>query len=1075
MRSKTWIVAINLLMALNATAWERPEAAAAEPPDVLLIITDQFNPRCAGFAGDPNVKTPHLDKLAANGAAFEACYSNCPVCMPARVSLVSGQYPHEHGWWMNGGGTFPPEKITLFRDLQQVGYTTAQVGKFHYSNHAGLKDYRDATDYHRAIGLDWGDELPTPFSTHSRTSPYSDYLIQRGLLDVFLDDIYARFTTDQYLVKPGPLPPDDHIDSFVARRAIQFVERHPLEKPMFLFVSFPGPHTPLDACGKYATMYDPAAIELPPNVQTSKRCPDKQALQAMRGLYYGKISMLDKLIGDLLAALERRGTFKRTLVLFTSDHGEMMGAHGKLSKGVFYEESGRIPLLACWPGRIKAGLRTDALVELIDVYATIADAAGAKMASTSHGRSFLPVATGCVEAHREVVFGEIGPRDRLDFMVRTPTHKYMQRGKREYLFDMRQDPWEMKDLARSTDPAVQNVLADMRKKLADFVPEKPLNLTAGYVSQFGRMQGGKTKEQLLEEMAKQRQAAEVKLRKASRRREQPASPKADNSLAGTAAPPSGDASPASRPDSYQDAGRSRAPFTVLFSNDATNITSCRSPFNTRPGPFRREHIIAAVDETAGCGIDVHLLQPGLGWVPWWQSEVYPMTEHARFVKSNGSKLSSWDKFVLKGGDLVKLFAERCRQRGLSPFVSLRLNDAHHIFRHDEIADAKQRTRAMAVCRFYHEHPEYRMGPGTRDYDWYQYMLDWRHEPVRQYKLALIEELCRNYDLDGFELDFMRHCKFFRNDQTPVHRRAQILTEFVAQVRRILDETTPAGSHRWLCVRVPPYVDVMAEIGIDLQAFAEAGVDMVNASPHYFTVMTSDVAELRQLLPDHVRLYHELHFASAVGPPLTIDGQSVRTLRRTTPRQYYTAAHLTYARGGDGISTFNFHYYRGARDVYGPPQEPPFEIFTHLADRDWLARQPQHYLIGRTTHRVLAKSAHHAGRNLGKNVSPRRPVVCQLDMAPPQGGWTTAARLRIQAHSSLADTQWQARFNGVELAATDDVSEPCSNPYPIAQGEPADYRAWTVPVSLLRDGDNRLELTMTKGKPVRLCFIDLAVQ
>ena len=487
-------------------------AADRTKPDVLLIMTDQFNPRCAGYAGSPTVQTPNLDRLAREGVSFDACYSNSPVCMPARLSLATGRYPHEHGHWMNGGRAEPASIITMFHDIRRAGYTTAKVGKFHYPMPGKHQDFREFAEYYRAIGLDHADELSTPFSTPGRRSAFTDHLVRRGLLDVFLDDIFERYEKGQYLCKPSPVAPKDHNDSFVAQRSLGFLKQHPRDKPFFLFVSFPGPHTPLDACGRYATMYDPAKIVLPPNVKPNKRYGGLDQVRRMRALYYGKITMIDHLIGTLLAELERRGTLDNTLVLFTADHGEMIGAQGKLSKGVFYEESCRVPLLVRWPGRARAGARTQALVELIDVYATIVDAIGGEMAPTSHGRSVLPVASGRSDTHRDVVFGEIGPGNRLDFMVRTPDYKYFIRAEREYLFDMRRDPYEMKDLAKSKDAKTQEVLRSMRRRLKEFVPPSPPNYTSNYKPQFKRLHEVKPNMTLQESLSEKRRKSAKKLR-----------------------------------------------------------------------------------------------------------------------------------------------------------------------------------------------------------------------------------------------------------------------------------------------------------------------------------------------------------------------------------------------------------------------------------------------------------------------------------------------------------------------------------------------------------------------------------
>ena len=158
----------------------------------------------------------------------------------------------------------------------------------------------------------------------------------------------------------------------------------------------------------------------------------------------------------------------------------------------------------------------------------------------------------------------------------------------------------------------------------------------------------------------------------------------------------------------EEATRSKPRFRVLYSNDATNTVACVSPWHKKREPFRPEMLEATVDEVAGTGVEVHLLQPGLGWIPWWKSTVYPADEHYRwFQQRTGAEPDTFGKYMLDGGDMVSLFIDRCRQRGQSPFISLRMNDAHHL----EDADLKSRA-AIWASRFYVEHPEYRLGAGS---------------------------------------------------------------------------------------------------------------------------------------------------------------------------------------------------------------------------------------------------------------------------------------------------------------------------------------------------------------------------
>ena len=158
--------------------------------------------------------------------------------------------------------------------------------------------------------------------------------------------------------------------------------------------------------------------------------------------------------------------------------------------------------------------------------------------------------------------------------------------------------------------------------------------------------------------------------------------------------------------------REKAPYRVLFSNDCTNIMGCNSPYHKRGEPFTPDLVEKSVDETLGIGIDVHMLQPGVGVIPWWKSEVYPADEHYRWWEETyGVKLDSWAEYMLNGGDVVQVFVDRCRERGITPFISLRMNDYHSKEFATLTPEQMRRTSkgaANCLSRFYLEHPEYRL-------------------------------------------------------------------------------------------------------------------------------------------------------------------------------------------------------------------------------------------------------------------------------------------------------------------------------------------------------------------------------
>lgn len=524
-------------------------------------------------------------------------------------------------------------------------------------------------------------------------------------------------------------------------------------------------------------------------------------------------------------------------------------------------------------------------------------------------------------------------------------------------------------------------------------------------------------------------------------------------------------SPSSAADS---AAPGKAPFRLLYSNDLTNTLSCISPFHKPREPFRKEMLEATVDEVAGTGVDAHLLQPGLGTVPMWQSRVQPLEEHAAWLmETYGQKLDQYTQAVVNGTDLIQVFLDRCRMYGQAPFISIRMNDAHHKENvGKKKGDKSSGSLSMSINRFYHDHPEYRLVPGSLSGK--DVVLNWAVPEVRAQKFALLQELCVNYDLDGLELDFLRFYGYFRPEETTREQRAAIMTDFVKDVRALLERTKREGRHRWLSVRVPCYTDSYELLGIDLAAMTAAGVDIVNASSHYFTTQQHQLANIRKQASS-ATLYFELCHAIWKGAKVT-EGYDVFPYRRATKEHLHTAAHLAYARGADGISLFNYAYYRenGTGEGRGVFGEPPFDALKGLRDPSTLAKEPQHWFLAQGWRAPGCKPL-----ALPRKVVPEAPTVFVFDLAPPEGGWKKEARLRIQSDKPFGEGQWTAKWGGETLAPTLDVSEPYAVPYPSMMGQPEELRTWTVPAAKLAAGANRLELTLTGGTETSLIFLDLA--
>lgn len=517
----------------------------------------------------------------------------------------------------------------------------------------------------------------------------------------------------------------------------------------------------------------------------------------------------------------------------------------------------------------------------------------------------------------------------------------------------------------------------------------------------------------------------------------------------------------------------RAPYRVLYSDDTTHMLSCPSPFHPDKTPFRENILCAAVEEVIAAQPDVYMLQPGLGWIPWWKSQVVPIDRHAEFLKTVGQNLSSYDRYILNGGDIVGTFLELCRAKGQTAFISLRTNDVHHVWRGQESANEADRERAMSEFEFFAANPDARIGPDKGIDKRMVYAMDWGNPKVPAHKLALIEELCKTYDFDGFELDFMRHTVRFNQGRTTQAERTRIITEFVKNVRAILERTAPTGKHRWLSVRIPGYRDSFSEGGIDAKALAEAGADIFNLSGYYFSDMQMEIPQIVALLPSNVAVYAEMHYVNAIGPKP--EGANNNAWRRTTPAQMRTTAHVAYARGAQGVSFFNFPYYRGsfAQDrlggIQGDTYEPPFEIFKQLKDPAWLATQPQYYAVGR-----VYNTPTHANRPFRDKMQPGQTQTVTLDMAPPTNGWQKTGKLRLQSTGDLKDAVLSVTCNGIKLSPNPDVSPVNPEPYNVAVGSPADYRAFILPPPFLKNGVNTFEIKLLKGESADIFFMDITL-
>ena len=442
-------------------------------PNLLFIMSDQHRWDYMGCAGPGFLRTPNLDRIAAQGVAFTQCTTNSPVCAPARIGLASGLQPMRLGS-LDNGSYLPRSVPTYYQRLRDHGYRVGCVGKLDLAKPDGYNGrYGD-----RPCVYGWGFTHPEECEgkMHAGVSPtprgpYSYYLQDRGLLQKFHEDYVAR-RAKHWIVgasHDSVLPTEDFEDAYIGRRAAEWVDKVPDDFPWHYFVSFAGPHDPFDPPTEYADRYRHAEMPGPivddmtgkPGwVRGQVRPAEAEDVLIARRQYCAAIELIDDRIGMILDALERRGMMENTYIVYSSDHGEMLGDHGLFTKSVMYEASLRVPLLVAGPG-VEGGRVSDALVELIDVNPTLCEFAGLPSQENIDARSVCPVLDGETESHR----GEALSALRNCLCVRTREHKLIHNhNDLTELYDLTEDPSELRNVADERGDVAKDMGRRMRAR-----------------------------------------------------------------------------------------------------------------------------------------------------------------------------------------------------------------------------------------------------------------------------------------------------------------------------------------------------------------------------------------------------------------------------------------------------------------------------------------------------------------------------------------------------------------------------------------------------------------------------------
>ncbi|MBL9185898.1 MAG: sulfatase-like hydrolase/transferase [Opitutaceae bacterium] len=430
--------------------------SSSSPPNILFVMTDQQRFDTIAALGHAHVRTPNLDRLVRRGAALTNAYTTCPVCVPARYSIMTGCEPSKTSWLSNWA---PGDRVSercgpyLATTLAARGYRTWGLGKFH------------TEPRHEPLGFqthEYSEEL-WPTESEFLGDDYVKWLRARAPAFAHLEQVHGERSDMYYVPQMRPMPADLTVEAWLTGRAIEEITR-PDARPYFGFVSFVTPHPPIAPPIPYNRMFNPDDMPAPvlgdPAIDRAddylawmnhavwaEDIPVPQARQ-LRARYFGSIAFIDDCIGRIIDAVEARPDGDNTLICFYSDHGDHMGDHRAWQKESFFEAACRVPFLVSWPGRIPANTRHAGLAALTDLFGLATSASGQPELRDGHD---LLGMLGAAKPARETLIGMFGTPGTRQFkcMVRSGDWKYLglANGGRELLFNLRDDPAESRDFA----------------------------------------------------------------------------------------------------------------------------------------------------------------------------------------------------------------------------------------------------------------------------------------------------------------------------------------------------------------------------------------------------------------------------------------------------------------------------------------------------------------------------------------------------------------------------------------------------------------------------------------------------
>lgn len=437
-----------------------------QQPNIIFITTDQLRWDFYDNSYVKSLNTPNISRLMQEGAVLTNAVSNCPICIPTRFTWVHGIYASQGAAnLMKNCHDWPKGLDSMPKALNKAGYYTALIGKLH--SHEGLYR-RDVSNQEtlnetKSRGFDYVYEVCGKSLSYWFDCNWTHYLEEKGLADQYRADLRERLDCsggyEPY--HPSFLEAEDCMDGFIGRHICEWIKDYNEKKPLFLHASYCGPHFPIDPPKLYFDRYKPEDMPVPEGIKD----PEKIRLwQEGRAAYCAAIEFIDDEIGKLLTVVEAKGMTNDTLIVFGTDHGEMIGHKDLKGKKPFFDTSVRTPYIVWQPGKISPGQVLTAPVEAVDVPATFMDAAGLGPDPSAHidsspGKSFLGYVYGESPAPRSWGYSETDEWR----MVREADWKYAVTPSGDHLYDMKNDPWEDSNLI--DDPTQQVRVQRMQRQL----------------------------------------------------------------------------------------------------------------------------------------------------------------------------------------------------------------------------------------------------------------------------------------------------------------------------------------------------------------------------------------------------------------------------------------------------------------------------------------------------------------------------------------------------------------------------------------------------------------------------------